>query len=351
MTGLLLVNLGTPDDPSPRAVRRYLRQFLSDPRVIDMNAVGRWLLLNLIILPFRPAKSAEAYRKIWTDRGSPLLLHSEALLGAVRATLGDGWRVELGMRYGNPSIGSALARLRDAAVERVVVLPLYPQYSSATTGSTIDEVSRAAAGLWVNPPLAIVPPFYEDPGYVAAVAAAGAPVISAERPDHVLFSFHGVPERHLTRVHSGHCLASPSCCDAVGAANRDCYRAQCFATARAIAARLELPAGRFGVSFQSRMGRIPWIQPFTDRVLGDLAAAGKKRLVVFSPAFVADCLETLEEIGLRGRDTFLAAGGESFALVPCLNSDPAWVETVATLARRAANPATLLGISRRSEIA
>jgi len=336
--GLLLVNLGTPDEPTPPAVRRYLRQFLSDPRVLDIHPVGRAALLNLVILPRRPAQSAEAYRKIWDPaRGSPLLYHSQDLCRLVAERLGAGWKVELAMRYGSPSIESALDRLR--AVDSVVVLPLYPQYAASSTGSTLEEIYRLAAARWNAPSLAAVPPFYDQPAFISAFTAVGRPVLERERPDHVLFSFHGLPERHMRKSdESGHhCLSSPSCCDRVSGVNRNCYRAQCYATARALAGDLALEADRWSVSFQSRLGRTPWIRPYTDVVLPELAARGVKRLAVFCPAFVADCLETLEEIGIRARDQFRAAGGDDLFLVPSLNSSPAWVDVVVDLARRHAS--------------
>ena len=336
--GLLLVNLGTPDEPTPPAVRRYLRQFLSDPRVLDIHPVGRAALLNLVILPRRPAQSAEAYRKIWDPaRGSPLLYHSQDLCRLVAERLGAGWKVELAMRYGSPSIESALDRLR--AVDSVVVLPLYPQYAASSTGSTLEEIYRLAAARWNAPSLAAVPPFYDQPAFISAFTAVGRPVLERERPDHVLFSFHGLPERHMRKSdESGHhCLSSPRCCDRVSGVNRNCYRAQCYATARALAGDLALEADRWSVSFQSRLGRTPWIRPYTDVVLPELAARGVKRLAVFCPAFVADCLETLEEIGIRARDQFRAAGGDDLFLVPSLNSSPAWVDVVVDLARRHAS--------------
>jgi ferrochelatase len=329
-TGLLVVNLGTPDEPRAGAVRRYLRQFLSDPRVIDINAIGRALLLNLFILPFRPKKSAEAYAKIWTERGSPLLFHSQDLCAALRTRLGDGWVVELGMRYQQPSLDAALGRLAAAGADRIVVLPLYPQYSASSTGSSIEEIFRIASRLWVVPSLAFVEPFYDDPGFIAAFGAVGAPILAAERPDHVLFSFHGLPERHMHKADTtgSHCLASAGCCDRIVDANRHCYRAQCFATARLLAAELGLAAGTWSVSFQSRLGRTPWIRPYTDVVIPELAAKGTKRLAVFCPAFTADCLETLEEIGMRARAQFKGAGGTELTLVPSLNATPAWVDAV-----------------------
>ena len=336
MTGLLLCNLGTPDHPSPASVRRYLRQFLSDPRVLDIHPLGRWALLNLIILPLRSRRSAAAYQKIWSERGSPLLWHCEDLAAAVRERLGPDWVVELGMRYQKPSIASALGKLRKAGADRVVVFPLYPQYAVSSTGSTVAEVFRVAAKPWSPPSLTFVEAFYDDPGFVGAFAAVGSPVLRAEQPDHVLFSFHGLPERHMRKTDSTgrHCLAQADCCDSIGPANRACYRAQCFATARALAGRLALPEGSWSVSFQSRLGRTPWIHPYTDVVIPRLAAEGKKRVVVFSPAFVADCLETLEEIAIRASKQFTVAGGERLTLVPSLNATPAWVDAVVALARR-----------------
>jgi ferrochelatase len=338
MNGILLVNLGTPDAPTPAAVRRYLRQFLSDPRVIDIHPVARKLLLELVILPVRPRKSAAAYAKVWGAEGSPLLTLSRDLTEKVRDAMGPGNVVELGMRYGRPSIPEALERLRKAGATRLVVAPLYPQYSSSATGSSLEAVFGELARHHVVTPVSVLPAFYEDPGFLGAFAAVGAPVLLRERPDHVLFSFHGLPERHVKASdHSGgHCLRSAGCCDAIGPANRDCYRAQCHATARGLAARLGLAPGSWSICFQSRLGRTPWIQPYTDVVLDELAKAGKKRLCVFCPAFVADCLETLEEIGLRAREQFVAAGGESLALVPSLNASPAWVDALVALLRRAA---------------
>jgi len=338
MIGVLLLNLGTPDAPTAPAVRRYLREFLSDPRVIDINPVGRKLLLELVILPFRPRKSAEAYEKIWTPEGSPLLTIGRALEAKVRAALGPGHVIELAMRYGSPSIPDALERLRAAGAGRLVVAPLYPQYSSAATGSSLEAVFGALARRPVVPAVSVVPAFYEDAGFISAFAEVGAPVLAREKPDHVLFSFHGLPERQVRAGdHSGrHCLASEGCCDTIGEANRDCYRAQCFATARALAAELRLAPGSFSVAFQSRLGRTPWIRPYADERIGALAREGKKRLCVFCPAFVADCLETLEEIGLRGRAQFLAAGGESLTLVPSLNASDAWVGALVSLVRRTA---------------
>ncbi len=338
-SGVLLVNLGTPEAPTTPAVRRYLREFLSDPRVIDIGPVGRWMLVNLIIAPFRSPKSAEAYAKIWTDAGSPLLVHSKALLERVRARLPE-IPVELAMRYGTPSIATGLRELHESGVERVTVLPLYPQYADSTSGSSAQKVKEEAARLWARPLLRTIEPFYEHPAFIEAFAEVGSPVLAPFEPDHVLFSFHGLPERHVraTDPSGRHCLARPDCCDAISPPNRHCYRAHCFATGRALAARLDLGDDAWSVSFQSRLGRQEWIKPYTTQTIEKLAARGVKRLAVFCPAFVADCLETLEEIGLRAAADFEAAGGEQLRLVPSLNAEPAWVDAVVGMITEAEQP-------------
>ncbi len=345
MNGLLLVNVGTPDEPTPQAVRRYLREFLGDGRVVDIHPIARALLLNLVILPLRPRRSAEAYRKVWTSRGSPLLAYSQDLVAALSLRLGPEWVVRLGMRYGRPSIASGLAELLAAGCERLVILPLYPQQASSSTGAAVDAVFAALGTRQSPPPLAILPPFFDDPGFLSVLAAHGRPIIERDKPDHVLFSFHGLPERQIRKADAErcadqgaaatpHCLSRSDCCDALGPQNRGCYRAQSFATAHALAAQLALPRERYSICFQSRLGRTPWIRPFTDEVLLSLAKAGARRLVVFCPAFVTDCLETLEEIAIRARADFLAAGGESLSLVPALNADPAWADALVALLRR-----------------
>lgn len=335
-TGILLVNLGTPDAPESAPVRRYLREFLSDPRVIDINPVGRWLLLNLVILPFRPKRSAAAYRKIWTEAGSPLLTHSQELVAALRERIPE-HPIELGMRYGNPSIESALTRLRERSCDQVVVVPLYPHYAASSTGSTVEKVYRTAAKLWNTPYITIVPPFYVHPAFISAFTEVARAQLDALAPDHLLFSFHGLPERHvIASADPKLCVVQPDCCEQLVDGNRNCYRAQCFATAKALALRLGLGAEhgvehRWSISFQSRLGRTPWIKPYTDEVVPALAQRGVRRLAVMCPAFVADCLETIEEIGIRAREDFEAAGGEILELIPSLNSSPAWISAVETM--------------------
>lgn len=337
--GLLLVNLGTPDAPTTPAVRRYLREFLSDPRVVDIPAPLRWMLLNLIILPTRPARSAEAYRKIWMPEGSPLLHHSRALEQAVAAAVGDELVVKLAMRYGNPSLREALESFRRARVGSVTVLPLYPQYAASSTGSTVARAYELASAGWDPLHLTVVPPFFHAGGFLDAFAEVARPVLAEARPDHVLFSFHGLPERQVRRSagESGApCRFEGPECRSFTAENATCYRAQSFHTARELAVRLGLPREQFSVGFQSRLGRTPWIRPHTDVLLAELPRRGVKNLAVMVPSFVADCLETLEEIGIRGVEAFKAAGGERLTLVPSLNAHPAWVAEVVRLARAAA---------------
>jgi len=335
--GVLLVNLGTPDGPETPEVRRYLREFLSDPRVIDINPLGRWLLLNLIILPFRPAKSSAAYKAIWSAEGSPLLIHGKSLTVGVQAALEEKcpgrFVVRLAMRYGKPSIPETLEQLLKCDLERLVVLPLFPQYSSAATGSALERVLNIVASSWNVPAIDSFESFYDAPAFINGFRDIARPLLDAFAPDHVLFSYHGLPERQVKKSDTTgtHCLASTSCCDSICPANRFCYRAHCVATTQALCQALALPDGKHSYSFQSRLGRTPWIKPYTDRVLPELAQKGIKRLAVFSPAFVADCLETVEEIGIRARDQWKSLGGEELLLIPSLNDHPTWVKGVAAM--------------------
>jgi ferrochelatase len=331
--GVLLVNLGSPESPRTPEVMRYLREFLWDSRVLDVNPVARALLLHLFILPFRSPRTAKAYQKIWTEEGSPLLVHGRNLAAAVASALGSSIPVALGMRYGKPSIGKGLIELQDQGADQIVVLPLYPQYASSSTGTVLEKVFKEAGRSTNVSDLVTVPPFYDHPGFVKAFAAVGRPELEDMKPDHVIMSFHGLPERHIRRsdTSEAHCLESESCCETLSPVNRHCYRAQCFATSRLLAAELGITS--YSVAFQSRMGRTPWIRPHTDVVLSELPSQGKKRVAVFCPSFVADCLETLEEIGIRGRETLLESGGEDLRLIPSLNVHPVWVETVLNLIR------------------
>ena len=335
-TGVLLINLGTPDAPRTPEVRRFLREFLSDPEVLGLSPIPRWLLLNLVILPTRPQKSAEAYAAIWTDEGSPLMVHSLALVEKIKPQLGD-LTVALAMRYGRPSISTGFEELKQAGCDRVIVVPLFPQYSGATFGSILERVEELSAVHFQAADITVVPPFYSDSGFLESFAELGRTILDEREPDHVLFSFHGLPESFVREADpsGSHCLSSPTCCDQITEVNRSCYRAHCMASARGIASRLQLAPELWSVSFQSRLGRTPWLGPYTDHVVADLARKGVRRLAVYCPSFVADCLETLEEIGLRAGDDFRAAGGEELILVPSLNSMDSWVTAVADLVRAA----------------
>ncbi len=334
-TGLLLVNLGTPDSPRVSDVRRYLREFLFDPRVIDSVSWKRWLLLNLIILPLRPKRSAEAYEKIWTDRGSPLLFHTTDLAEKVRRTLDSEIVVDVAMRYGQPSIPETLTKMRDRGVQRLIVFPQYPQYSSAATGSSLERVFECAGELWNVPYLQVVPPFYDHPRFIDAFAEVARPHLYTDETEVYFFSFHGLPERQVRKSDDTgrHCLSGDDCCATLVEANRNCYRAQCFATARALADRLEIPEDKRITCFQSRLGRDPWIRPYTDELIVQEAKRGRKRAVILSPAFTADCLETLEELGIRAAEDWKANGGEWLRLVPCLNSGDPWAQALVDIAR------------------
>ncbi|QDV05586.1 Ferrochelatase [Planctomycetes bacterium Poly30] len=333
--GVLLINLGTPDAPETPEVRRYLRQFLSDPRVLDINPVGRAALLNLIILPTRPAKSAEAYREVWTDMGSPLLFHGEALAKEIAQHIPEAV-VVLAMRYGNPSIAAGLAQLQKAGCDEIVVFPLFPQYASSSTGSAVEAIYAEASKLWNTPFLRIVPPFYDDPEFIESFAEVARPVLDEMQPDHVLFSYHGLPERHVTKSDATgqHCLKTPDCCESIGFANRQCYGAHCHATTAAIQSALELNPTHVSAAYQSRLGRTPWLRPYTDFEVVELAKRGVKKLAVFCPSFVADCLETIEEIGIRAEEDFKKAGGEELRLIPSLNSSERWVRGATKIVRR-----------------
>lgn len=323
--GVLLVNLGTPEAPTAAAVRRYLAEFLSDPRVVEIPPLLWKLILHGIILRVRPAKSAAKYAKIWTQEGSPLAVHSarqrSLLLGALGQRLKkaglpeDLCPVEVGMRYGSPSIASAIDRLRAADCERLLVLPLYPQYAGSTTATALDAVARHLGTLRRVPGLRFVDTFHDDPGYVRAVARSiHDDWMRHGRPDKLVFSFHGVPRRTLDLGDPYHCL--------------------CHKTARLVADELGLDRKQWTIAFQSRFGKAEWLQPYTAEVLAALGREGVGRVDVACPGFVADCLETLEEIGLEGRDTFLAAGGKAYRAIPCLNDHPAWIAALTDIAWR-----------------
>ncbi len=332
-TGVLLINLGTPDAPTPEAVGRYLREFLMDGFVIDIPAPLRWFLVNVLIVPRRKYQSAAAYQKVQMPDGSPLLVYTRALAQKVAGELGDEYVVEFAMRYGSPSIRSTLAKLKDQKVDRIIVLPLYPQYAESSFETAVVETKRSAKEVGCSDPLTFLPPFYDRPEFIEAFVSRIRQALADHNPEHLVLSFHGLPERHVTKLHPQHCLRSANCCEQIGPSNQNCYRAQCFSTARALARQLGLNEEGYTVSFQSRLGRAKWISPPTEEVLAELARSGKKRISVACPSFVADCLETVEEIAIRGRETFIAAGGTDLHLVPSLNDEPVWVKALAAMIR------------------
>ena len=316
-------------------MRRYLREFLGDPRVLEMPAPLRTALLYGVILPFRPRRSAAAYRQIWGPAGSPLLVHGLALRDALRVQLGGDYAVELGMRYGAPSLISALDLLLETEVESVFVVPLFPHYATATTGSSLAALYNALAARRAPPPVAVLPSFFRAAAYIDCLATCIRELPGAERSEHLLISYHGLPEQQIrdTDPSGAHCLASPDCCELPTRPLARCYRAQCLETARHLAAAAGLAPGSWSLAFQSRLGRQPWLKPYTDDVLVDLAGRGVRRLAVSCPSFAADCLETLEEIGIRARAQWRQLGGEELWLVPALNAHPRWVHTLATWIR------------------
>lgn len=331
--GVLLVNLGTPDSPSVSDVRKYLDEFLMDGRVIDINPVGRTLLVKGIIVPFRGPKSAKTYQKIWTDKGSPLMFHSARAAALLQEKLGEEYHVELGMRYQNPSIQSALEKLQAAGVSSIKVIALFPQYASATTGSVHEKVMEIVKTWQSIPDISFVNSFHAD-DLIIRVFAENGKKLSPETFDHILFSFHGLPQRQLRKadITQNHCLKAADCCATLTEVNQFCYSAQSYNTARLIAEELAIPAERYTVTFQSRLGSDPWAQPYTSEVIHTLAKNGKKRILVFCPAFVADCLETIYEIGVEYDEEFRELGGEKVQLVESLNDHPQWIEALARMA-------------------
>jgi protoporphyrin/coproporphyrin ferrochelatase len=322
--GVLLVNLGSPASPNPRDVRRYLREFLMDRRVLDAPYPIRFGIVHLAILPTRPRKSAEAYEKIWTPEGSPLVVTSFKVQARLQKRVD--LPVELAMRYQNPSIGKAIEKLRSENVTELLLIPMFPHYAMSSYETAVRRVERLLEKLAPEISLSVMPPYYDHPDYIGALVGSALDYLKLEY-DHLLFSFHGVPERHLRKSDptDQHCLVQNNCCAERSPAHNTCYRAQCFKTVRAFAELARLPAEKFSVAFQSRLGRDPWLQPYTDRVIQALATAGTRKLLVICPAFVADCLETLEEIGIRGRQQFRECGGEDLTLIPCLNEHPLWI--------------------------
>ncbi|WP_296257872.1 MULTISPECIES: ferrochelatase [unclassified Pseudomonas] len=332
---LLLVNLGSPASTEVADVRRYLNQFLMDPYVIDLPWPVRRLLVSLILIK-RPEQSAHAYASIWWDEGSPLVVLSKRLQQAMTQEWKQG-PVELAMRYGEPSIETVLTRLAAQGIRKITLAPLYPQFADSTVTTVVEEARRVIRDKKLSFELALLPPFFNQPEYLQALVQSVQPYL-AQDYDHLLLSFHGLPERHITKLDptANHCFKDGDCCaKAPPEVLAVCYRAQCMRSSAEFARLMGIPDGKWSVSFQSRLGRAKWIEPYTEAHLAELAGKGVKKLLVMCPAFVADCIETLEEIGDRGAEQFKEAGGEELVLIPCLNDDPNWAKALNTLCERA----------------
>lgn len=332
-TGVLIVNLGTPDSPTRYDVYRYLREFLTDARVIDYPWPARQALVQGIIAPFRSGSSAKLYQQLWTEEGSPLKVYGESLVEQIKPKLGDDYIVKLAMRYQQPSIENALKELLEADVSEIVVFSLFPQYASATVGSVHDEVMRILRKEQSIPAVRLIRDYYDHPAMISCFVE-NARKFGTENYDHVLFSFHGLPERQLrTADRHNHCTKVENCCSTIGLNNQFCYSAQCHATAQAIAQELGLSPDNYSICFQSRLGPEKWAQPYTSEVIKDRRKVGDTRLLVLCPAFTADCLETVIEISDEYKEEFEELGGEVLDLVPSLNDMPAWVDAIVGMVR------------------
>jgi ferrochelatase len=327
--GIILLNLGSPDSTAPKDVHKYLMEFLMDKRVIDYPYLFRKILVGGLIVPFRASRSAEAYSTIWTKEGSPLVVLTRQLQQALEGQLDT--PIEIAMRYGNPTMGDAydsiLRRMPD--VEEVIAIPLYPHYAMASYETAVEFAQAIHRRNKYSFRLNFIKPFYNDTHYLRALSEQIRPWLSQEY-DHILFSYHGVPARHIRKTDPtrSHCLNSADCCDLASPAHATCYRHQCFVTTKEMVRQLSIPEGKYSNSFQSRLGK-GWLEPFTDVRLEEMPKEGIRKLLILCPAFISDCLETLEEIAIRGKESFLNAGGESYTMIPCLNTDPLWVQALA----------------------
>ncbi len=330
--GVLLVNLGTPDDVKVSSVRRYLREFLTDPRVIDLPFFARYALVFCAILPFRPFKTAKAYQKIWKD-DSPIRIITAKTSNLLSKKLGDNYQVEYAMRYGAPSIASIIHKFQNC--DQLTVLPLFPHYSSAATGSAIEKTLKEVAKLWNIPNVNVINQFYHDTGFINA-SAQHIKTHLKDKKTFLLFSYHGLPERHIQKSGCTSMCSGTKKCPEISNQNAWCYRAQCYATTRLIADKLALTPDMFMTSFQSRLGKTPWIQPYTDHVLKELGQKGVTNLTIVSPSFVADCLETLEELAIQLKQEWIALGGTSCIVIPCLNTNTLWIDALSSIINKGA---------------
>lgn len=324
-TGVLLINLGTPSSPSVWHVGKYLFEFLNDSRVIDIPKVLRWFLVNFLIVPIRMFSSSKEYKKLWTKDGSPLLFHSKELKVKVQDELGENYKVHLAMRYNKPSIKNVLSRMEKEQYNEIIILPLYPQYASSSNGTAIEEVMRSISKWWIIPNVKIISEFFEDEGYLESIICR-AKEFNLDSYDHILFSYHGLPTRHIDKCKIENCSANSCDCSKVSK-NNYCYRSNCYHTTFKLAKTLKLESSRYSICFQSRLDN-KWLTPFADKEVINLAKSGAKKILVFSPAFVADCLETTVEIGEGFQELFIENGGVQLDLVPSLNSHPRWIKAV-----------------------
>jgi ferrochelatase len=329
--GVLIINLGTPDSPSVTDVRKYLREFLMDARVIDIPWWRRWLLIHLIIAPFRAPQSSKGYHELWTKEGSPLKVYGIQTRELLQNALGDGYVVVLGMRYQNPSIHAALEQFKNKGYSQLIVIPLYPQYASSSTGSTIEKVMEEIKSWEVVPTIKIISQFFNHPLFIKAFVELGSKYTKQAKYDHYLFSYHGLPEHQILKASCSNYCKLGECCSVFHAKNQFCYRAQCFETTRLLVKELGIKEGDYTVCFQSRLGKTPWIKPYTDEIIKELAAKNIKNVLIFSPAFVADCLETTVEIGSEYKHIFQSLGGKRWQLVESLNTSPTWIKCLKQL--------------------
>ncbi|GLU54206.1 ferrochelatase [Dyadobacter frigoris] len=334
-TGVLIVNLGTPDSPSVPDVRKYLREFLMDERVIDIPYLNRWLLINLIIAPFRAPKSAKIYRELWTPEGSPLKIYGESVEKKLQKVLGDDFVVKLAMRYQSPSIENGLNELRKLCLSEIIVVPFFPQYASASTGSVYKKVMEVVKDWEVLPEIKFINRFLDHPKFVEGFVNLGKKYMAQREYDHFVFSYHGIPERQITKGDVANYCQFGTCCDTLNEKNQHCYRAQCYETTRLFVKGMEIPEGKYTVAFQSRLGKTPWIKPYTDELIPELAKKGVKSVLAFSPAFVADCLETTIEVGEEYKELFEKEGGEHWQLVESLNDSDIWIEALEDMVKKA----------------
>lgn len=334
---VVLLNLGTPAEPTTKGLRDFYRHFFSDPYVFDMNPIARWALRNFIILPFRAPRIARDYAKIWMDQGSPLKVYADRMRATVQAEFdkqGVHVLVRNAMAYSEPFVADTMAELEAAGVKEITLLPMFPQYSTATTESIFAEVNKAASRWQTAPRLNFVKDLFTEPAFIRAWSILIAAKLENESVDHVVFSYHGVPEKTISKADKKAVCSFGECCNSISEDNRYCYRMQCVQTTEAIVNALGWDEARYSFAFQSRFGPLPWLQPYLDEHLQQLVAKGVKRVAVVTPSFISDCLETLFEIGIEYRHAFEEAGGEHFVLVPNLNDDPAWFAAVHEIANK-----------------